>query len=292
MLAASRIAPSVLRPVVGPLPAGLGMKIASVPVPMGIAISMTVPGTSAARGNASIIARRALTKSRGQLRNKSTTTTPSSSANSTATNAGASSSASANEAANSSNGEWATFLRPLCKSTVMIGLSMALGDFTCQHIEQWNREDGIMNYKRSVIFGLIGTFITGPVSFTFQWNLEKWVPGKAIVQVLKKTLFNSTFAFIVSLPLMFTAVTLLQPGPNGEQRTLEDAKRKIKADLVPTFITAAFFWPMVNIIVYRYVATINRATVSSMVGVLWNIYLSMMANKNVESEPSDYVASM
>jgi len=164
------------------------------------------------------------------------------------------------------------------KSAATIGVSMGVGDALCQTIDTHNE-----NFKVERTFNMwfIGTFISGPLGHGWQILIENFLPGTSTRRVLQKTASNSVYAFVLSLPLMFTAVTLLSKDQHGKRKSIHDAKEKIEKDLVETFIAGALFWPAVNIVVFKCVPTENRAIVSSLVGTLWNIYLSLKANSNI-----------
>eukprot|EP00516_Mucochytrium_quahogii_P000564 CAMPEP_0203755650 /NCGR_PEP_ID=MMETSP0098-20131031/9059_1 /ASSEMBLY_ACC=CAM_ASM_000208 /TAXON_ID=96639 /ORGANISM=" , Strain NY0313808BC1" /LENGTH=239 /DNA_ID=CAMNT_0050647205 /DNA_START=273 /DNA_END=992 /DNA_ORIENTATION=+ len=172
------------------------------------------------------------------------------------------------------------FIAKLIGSSAAIGASMSVGDAVCQFIQ----EGQVANIERTKSMGIIGALITGPLSFTWNMFLENKLPGKGTVTIVKKTMVNSVFAFAISLPVMFAAVTLLVPTPTGkptEEKGLGDIKDKIKQDLLPTFLAGSLFWPAVNMVIFRFVPVSNRAIANSLCGTVWNVYLSMCANKPV-----------
>jgi hypothetical protein len=112
--------------------------------------------------------------------------------------------------------------------------------------------------------------------------IEQQVPGTSLRSILVKTTLNAGFALTVGIPVMFTSSTLLEPPTaDGQRNTLMDAVTKIQANLLPTFFTGVFFWQPVNFVVFKWVAAQNRAVVNSAFGVVWNIYLSGQANKEI-----------
>mmetsp|Transcript_75361 Transcript_75361/g.194281 ORF Transcript_75361/g.194281 Transcript_75361/m.194281 type:complete len:268 (-) Transcript_75361:234-1037(-) len=235
---------------------------------------------------------------------------------------------SSSSSSSSSAGELATpwgqpraFTKSLAQTVVFIGISMGTGDAICQHLEQRarasagggpSRSDG-WDPDRSARMAVIGTFITGPFSHCWQLVLETLIPGNRGARVLLlKISANAALAFVFSIPLMFTAVTLLTPAAaaspqqqphqgeggmmeGGEQwrpvtttrKTLKDARQKIQADLVPTFAAGTLYWPAANCVVFMYCPVQRRAIVNSFCGVLWNIFLSFQANSAVEVETDE-----
>jgi len=170
---------------------------------------------------------------------------------------------------------------PLCRSAVLIGLSMGIGDALCQTLEGGH----VAEFRRTEVMWFIGTFISGPISHSWQVMLEGLLPGSSTRRIIQKTLSNSAFAFSISLPVMFGAVTMLAKDPRtGKQGSLKDAKEKIQRDLIPTFLAGCFYWPVFNLAIYKFVPLNSRAIANAGIGVAWNIFISMMANRKVQQQ--------
>jgi protein Mpv17 len=189
----------------------------------------------------------------------------------------------------------------LVQTVVFIGISMGTGDAICQHLEHRGnaaQSRDVWDPARSARMAAIGTFITGPFSHCWQLVLETLIPGNRGARVLLlKISANAAWAFIFSIPLMFTAVTLLTPAavhrgglqPPPARQTLKDARRKIETDLIPTFAAGTLFWPAANYVVFLYCPVQRRAIVNSFCGVLWNIFLSFQANSTIDVEDTGAV---
>lgn len=170
-------------------------------------------------------------------------------------------------------------IRPLVKNAATIGASMALGDTICQKMQHdpeqsetwWDKE-------RTKTFGFVGTCISGPISYCWLQQVEHMFPGTDMRPILQKTVTNAGWAFIVSLPLMFTTFTLLKGG------TFQDAVKKVKQDLVPTFNAGLVYWPFMNILLFKFVSLGARPFANSCCGIAWNIYLSSQTAKKVPEE--------
>jgi hypothetical protein len=89
-------------------------------------------------------------------------------------------------------------------------------------------------------------------------------------------LTNSLLAPI-GISLVFTSVTLLKG------QSLHDARTKVKNDMPKTFLAGTCYWPFVSFINFRFIPLDYRPFVGSLAGAIWNIYISSMANKKVES---------
>jgi|EP01046_Picozoa_sp_COSAG06_P056501 hypothetical protein len=163
---------------------------------------------------------------------------------------------------------------------------MGAGDSICQAIAHGGVSLEGWDKGRSARMAFIGAFITGPCGHCWQLVLESLLPGTGVRLLVAKTAANAGFALVFSLPLIFTATTLLTPmpptpsassggGDASEQvargSTLADAKAKIETDLLPTFVMGMFYWPMANMVVFKFCPVDRRAVVNSLFGVLWNV---------------------
>lgn len=175
--------------------------------------------------------------------------------------------------------QWAV---PLLKSAGIIGVSMGAGDAVCQALQY----GAVVDTRRTAVMGFIGATISGPLSHTWNVLLERRLPGTTNVIIAKKIMANSVYAFFFSLPIMFSAVTLLQRGEAGEKRTIQDAVDKVKRDLLPTFAAGTLYWPVFNFAVFKFVSANNRAVASSLIGVVWSVFISYKANSDTPSAAS------
>lgn len=197
---------------------------------------------------------------------------------------------------------WRAYLR----TSATVGTSMCIGDITCQQLTAppllspshessssdthvtWDGEKRtlrlstpgsafVWDVHRTSILAFVSACINSPIGHTWQVALEHHLPGNAVRTIACKIIGNATMAFFISLPLMFTSVTLLNGG------TWADASKRIDNEKVPVFTTGLAYWPFANLIAFRYFGVQNRAIVNSCFGVLWNIYLSFHASKPVQT---------
>lgn len=171
-----------------------------------------------------------------------------------------------------------------------IGSSMAVGDLLCQLLEldvhqvfteagHLSRMVEELNIERTMTMFFIGSSVTGPLSQTFNTMLERRIPGTSLRTILPKVLATSTWAFLISMPVLFTATTLLTKDFHGKRGTLKEAKEKIEKDLVSTFFVGVMYWPFINMILFRYVSVEKRAVAISFVATIWNVYLASVVNR-------------
>ena len=193
-------------------------------------------------------------------------------------------------------------LRVFLRAVLAIGASLGLGDVISQLLEQQSisnfalqRTPGLnsinINFERSATMFFIGAAVTGPLSQTFQILLERRIPGNTLFNVVAKVFCASVWAVTTSLPILFTATTLLQKDYRGKRGTLKQAKEKISKDLVPTFLAGLMYWPFINLMLFRFVAMSNRALGTSCAGTLWNTYLSSVANRGNTKEANSLLTN-
>ncbi len=130
---------------------------------------------------------------------------------------------------------------------------------------------------RTSIQALQGAIFSGPWGFAQFSILEHFFPGRSSRTVLMKVAASVAIAPI-SICLTFSGLNFL----NG--RSIEDAKKKILADLGPTYLSGALYWPIISFFNFKFTPLHLRPVVGSMAGVLWNIYLSAVANKKSKNK--------
>src|SRR5262245_12837796 len=85
-------------------------------------------------------------------------------------------------------------------------------------------------------------------------------------------MLTNTLLAPVGICLVFVSVTLLNGG------SVEEAKTKVKNDMLKTFVTGTLFWPFVSFINFHFIPFDYRPFVGSVAGAIWNVYLSSVAN--------------
>ncbi|CAF3783696.1 unnamed protein product [Rotaria sp. Silwood1] len=96
------------------------------------------------------------------------------------------------------------------------------------------------------------------------------------IRIAKKMLTNTLLAPI-GISLVFTSVSLLKG------QSFREARIKVKTDMPQTFLAGTCYWPFISFINFRFIPLDYRPFVGSLAGAIWNIYISSVANKTVES---------
>jgi hypothetical protein len=162
---------------------------------------------------------------------------------------------------------------PLIKTIITVVPSVFLGDILSQQLNiKYTKIQNEFDKERLKRMCIIGLGMT-PINHYIIYTLEKYFPGNATKTILKKMSFNIFFAPML-IALSFSSNVLLQQG-----RGKEDAIKKVKADVIPTFKMGFFFWPFVSFMNFKFTPLAYRPLVGSLAGILWNIFISNQANK-------------
>jgi len=100
--------------------------------------------------------------------------------------------------------------------------------------------------------------------------------GNSTAAVLKKTLANGCLApFMISLH--FSTITALENHPDARAHL----EQRVSHNLLPTLASGVVFWPLINVLNFRFARLENRPVVGAMAGVAWSIYMSRQVNGKV-----------
>eukprot|EP00195_Chlamydomonas_chlamydogama_P013981 CAMPEP_0202908432 /NCGR_PEP_ID=MMETSP1392-20130828/45977_1 /ASSEMBLY_ACC=CAM_ASM_000868 /TAXON_ID=225041 /ORGANISM="Chlamydomonas chlamydogama, Strain SAG 11-48b" /LENGTH=108 /DNA_ID=CAMNT_0049597759 /DNA_START=284 /DNA_END=607 /DNA_ORIENTATION=+ len=70
-----------------------------------------------------------------------------------------------------------------------------------------------------------------------------------------------------------------------EGRSLSEAWNRAQPLIVPTCIAGTVFWPIANIINFRYIGPSQRVLYVNAAGLLWNTFLSFMNSSQAVQAP-------
>ena len=173
--------------------------------------------------------------------------------------------------------------RPIVTQTVTAVAIMGLGDLLCQYITSKSSsglEKDIMSldYKRAFKQASFGIFYTPFQHLQVNIIVPKLFPGKDFFSVIKSVLYNQSTSAPIFNYTFFTYLDILS-GKSKEER-----KREIKKKFLPTLINNWKVMPFVMIIVFMYIQIEYRIMFFSFISLFWNIYLSLIQNKNINLE--------
>jgi hypothetical protein len=162
---------------------------------------------------------------------------------------------------------------PLIKTIITVVPTIFLGDIISQQINikytKIQNEFDMERLKRMCIVGLG----MSPMNHYIFYTTEKYFPGNALKTIFKKMSINMLLAPMM-IALSFSANVLLRQGSGKE-----DAIKKVKTDLIPTYKQGFFFWPFVSFLNLKFTPLAYRPLVGSLAGILWSIFISNQTNK-------------
>ena len=175
---------------------------------------------------------------------------------------------------------------PIITKSITAGSIFALSDVTAQALEnklkvkkeeirnviwKWKRGRTATNF-------LIGLCYFGPAAhFWYGWVFSI-LPSRSLPSTLGKASLGQVI-FGPLFNILFFAVILFQ----SSTLTPSNLAHKIKVDLPGVLKSGAMFWPVVDIISYRFVAVKWIPLFINLMSFVWTIYLSLVANNNSNS---------
>ena len=152
-------------------------------------------------------------------------------------------------------------------TNMALGFAIAgLGDAACQ-VAVEGRAAAELDARRVLNLSLVRAFVMAPfLHFYFPW-LARLVPGTGAGAVARRVVADQVVGPPLSLPLVFGAAALLQGRP-------ETAGARLKEQLLPTWASGVFYWPLVHSYNFRRVAVANQPLFAHVASVPWNMVLS------------------
>lgn len=137
----------------------------------------------------------------------------------------------------------------------------------------------LTNKKRSISSFLVGLLYFGPMAHYWYAFIFRAFPGTSMFSILQKAALGQFF-FAPPLFCVFFAAALIQNG----KFSLGNWYRKIKQDLVKGWLGGIGFWPIVNYISYAYIPQKWIPPFVNVMGLVFNIYVSLVANLGTNSQ--------
>eukprot|EP00270_Netrium_digitus_P019080 TRINITY_DN741_c0_g1_i1.p1 TRINITY_DN741_c0_g1~~TRINITY_DN741_c0_g1_i1.p1 ORF type:complete len:216 (+),score=36.27 TRINITY_DN741_c0_g1_i1:111-758(+) len=123
--------------------------------------------------------------------------------------------------------------------------------------------------QRTARFGLVGLTLHGPFFYHGMQQLDlRFGPAKSLQMAVQKSLIGQFTLFPTYVTSFFLYMGLLE-GRSGA--ALLD---KVKAGFSAAFGAGCIFWPLANVINFRFVPVTGRILYLNGAGLLWNSYLS------------------
>jgi len=172
--------------------------------------------------------------------------------------------------------------RPIITKSVTTCLVFGLSDYCAQLIENRQKPKEIksvnqrnLNLIRTLTSAAVGLLYFGPAAhYWYDW-IFRIFPGTSLISTLKKAacgqlLFGPVFNCV------FFAASLLQ----SNKFSFLNWAKKIGQDLPGAFVAGLGFWPIVDVISYKYIPVQWIPLFINFCSFIWTIYLSMVANNS------------
>eukprot|EP00457_Paulinella_chromatophora_P013784 gb/GEZN01014127.1/.p1 GENE.gb/GEZN01014127.1/~~gb/GEZN01014127.1/.p1 ORF type:complete len:248 (+),score=21.31 gb/GEZN01014127.1/:53-796(+) len=146
------------------------------------------------------------------------------------------------------------------------------------HADPWDVE-------RVLIKAITGFFCMAPLAYAWQLALTRMFAANttAMPTVCKKLALDTLLYTPISVVTYFTATGIL------EQKPRERIVRKVQKKTWPTTEMCWKYWPLINLINFRYVPAVFFVPINSVASLFFSIYLSM-SNAETAEQLFDKVA--
>jgi len=158
-------------------------------------------------------------------------------------------------------------------------LTFSIGDVIAQKMERDGKKS--VDFKRSLKLGALGFVMNG--FFLYKWfaYLDKMVgtcmitTSNVAYKVIADQLVYAPFA-IVAFFSYTTATAAAAPKVEAEA-TGSPFIDKLNKTFWPTFAADCTVWPLANVVNFRYIPLVYRASFTATVSLFWQMYLSAVA---------------
>ncbi|XP_076180832.1 mpv17-like protein 2 isoform X2 [Ptiloglossa arizonensis] len=188
----------------------------------------------------------------------------------------------------------------LVTNTVSCGLMMAAADMIQQRSEHWkknnnyllggsrviaasleddqqefsnamtpNTETYMHDYIRTKNMTTVG-LVQGPFHHWFYMLLDKVLPGRNALSVVKKTCLDQTIASPTCLGIFFVGLGVL------EHRKIEEICEELKVKLYDTWKIDCCFWPPTQCVNFIFIPFRYRVLYTNFMTMIYDVFLSYM----------------
>ncbi|KZC08810.1 Mpv17-like protein 2, partial [Dufourea novaeangliae] len=159
----------------------------------------------------------------------------------------------------------------LVTNTVSCGLMMAAADMIQQRSEHWKKNNDIYmhDYIRTKNMTTVG-LVQGPFHHWFYLVLDKVIPGRTALSVVKKTCLDQTIASPTCLGIFFIGLGVL------EHHKIEEIYEELKVKLYDTWKVDCCFWPPTQCVNFIFVPFRYRVLYTNFMTMIYDIFLSYM----------------
>ncbi|XP_054009751.1 mpv17-like protein 2 [Hylaeus anthracinus] len=188
----------------------------------------------------------------------------------------------------------------LVTNTVSCGLMMATADIFQQRSEHWKRNGNyfpggshvmaatleadheefsnlvasgkemyVHDYVRTKNMTTVG-LVQGPFHHWFYMLLDKVLPGRNALSVVKKTCIDQTIASPTCLGIFFIGLGIL------EHRKIEEICQELRLKLYDTWKVDCCFWPPTQFVNFFFIPFRYRVLYTNFMTMIYDVFLSYM----------------
>jgi len=165
----------------------------------------------------------------------------------------------------------------------------AISNVLAQLISAYQSKTSYSNISLTpIIQFIIYSILNTPINCVWQNKLEEWFPSSKPVPVVKekgvekpagldiqntliKFALDQTVGAGVNIPLFIGIMGLLKG------HSVHQIVGTVQRDFMEIYISGAKLWPLVSLVSFAALPAHRRVIFGSLAGVVWNIYLSLMA---------------
>jgi len=179
------------------------------------------------------------------------------------------------------SGLWARYnalldAQPLLTKALTSLVGFTLGDVLAQNfIEQEGKPYDVM---RTIRLGSFGFLLHGTTGHFFYGFLDSKLPGTKPITVATKVAIDQTMWNPIFGLMFFGYLNLV------EGKSFDDYKNKIKADLKTAVMGSWAVWVPAHTINFAFVPPSQRLLYINTIQIGYNVFLSFLGNKKVESD--------
>jgi len=165
--------------------------------------------------------------------------------------------------------------KPILIKALTSLVGFALGDALAQKF--LGAKDQPFDWARLGRMAAFGFLLHGTTGHFFYGALDRAIPGTEAWKVAAKVAIDQILWAPIFTVMFFSFIGA------AEGRSVKEITEKVKRDLW-TGVTASWkVWPFVHAINFRFIPTSQRLLYINSIQILYNVFLSMIANKKVEA---------
>lgn len=160
---------------------------------------------------------------------------------------------------------------PVLTKSVTSGVLSFLEEFSSQALTLPNG----YNFQPAKMFklGLYGAFVNAPLSHYAYLLLDKLVPGTSVTGQVLQLVASNAIILPIQTYVYISALGLI------DDKSFRETQILVKKTLLPILITSWKYFPIVQLLVFRYVPQILWVPTFNLIALLFGIYVNATTKK-------------